>query len=338
MRRATSVTSARSRRSRRAPVKAVTVKAAALARVALARTPARAALARLAPVRAAPANPIRRPPRRAATGGAVTSAAGGASNGAGRRIANEKRKERDKRRRAIARRRTAAAVLLAVAIGLGCWGIVALWNSSLFAVQNVEVSGVERLTAESIAASASIPADATLLNLSTREVRKNILGEPWVADVKVGRGFPHTVKIAVTERTSALAVQTSESAIWLVSADDYWLEAHSIEETFSVPFISDIAGLNPEAGKSTGSAEIKNALALVDGLSDELKGRLQKISAPSVDGTLLVLNGPIEVYMGSADDVETKDRIARGILGEQKDVVYINVRIVDRPTWRGLKE
>lgn len=282
--------------------------------------------------------PTQPPSQRSKAGRQVGYERGSAgTSGAARRMANEKRKERDRRRRMIARRRTVAAVLAAAFIGLVGWGLVSLRNSAIFAVENVEVSGVQRISAESIAASASIPADATLLNISTRDVRDRILGQPWVADATVSRRIPHTIKITVTERTPALAV-AAEGAMWLVSQDDYWLEAHSAEETFTVPTVSDIEGLHPAAGKKTGSAEIENVLAVVDGLSDELRGRLQRISAPTIDETLLVLEGPIEVYVGSAEDITTKDRIVRGILSEQKEVVYVNVRIVDRPTWRGLKD
>ena len=40
--------------------------------------------------------------------------------------------------------------------------------------------------------------------------------------------------------------------------------------------------------------------------------------------------------LAHSDEIEKKDLIARTILGKEKNVVYVNVRVTDRPTWRGL--
>jgi cell division protein FtsQ len=51
---------------------------------------------------------------------------------------------------------------------------------------------------------------------------------------------------------------------------------------------------------------------------------------------MLVLKNDIQVFFGPAEEVAKKDLIARSILKREKNIVYINVRITDRPTWRGL--
>jgi cell division protein FtsQ len=51
---------------------------------------------------------------------------------------------------------------------------------------------------------------------------------------------------------------------------------------------------------------------------------------------MLVLKNDIQVFVGSSDEIAKKDLIARAILGKEKKVVYVNVRVTDRPTWRGL--
>jgi len=83
---------------------------------------------------------------------------------------------------------------------------------------------------------------------------------------------------------------------------------------------------------------VTNALAVLRGLSPELKAQVKAISAPSVDKTALVLNDGVQVFIGSATEMARKDLITRGILAREKNIVYINVRVVDRPTWRGLEQ
>ena len=86
----------------------------------------------------------------------------------------------------------------------------------------------------------------------------------------------------------------------------------------------------------TTSPELLNALAVLGGLSAELRSKVRTVSAPTVDRTALILPGGVQVFFGSAEEVAKKDSIARAILAENKNVVYVNVRVVDRPTWRGV--
>ena len=72
------------------------------------------------------------------------------------------------------------------------------------------------------------------------------------------------------------------------------------------------------------------------GLSPELRGRVKSVSAATVDKTALVVAQNIQVFVGSAEDIDKKDQLIRQILAKEKKLVYINVRVVSRPTWRGL--
>ncbi len=97
---------------------------------------------------------------------------------AGRRMANEKRDERDRRRRSIMRRRVAFGIAVAVAIVAIIWGLVALWSAPLLPVKVVRVTGVSRMTTESVLASAAIPPGATLLKLPKSQILERLRAQP----------------------------------------------------------------------------------------------------------------------------------------------------------------
>ena len=85
------------------------------------------------------------------------------------------------------------------------------------------------------------------------------------------------------------------------------------------------------------SKELLNATKVATGLSPELKAMTRAISAPTVDKTAVITNDDVEIFIGAATQLAAKDRIIREILRREKGkVVYINVRVVERPTWRGL--
>ena len=250
-------------------------------------------------------------PRQSKRDSSPASSKSARPSSAGRRMANEKRDERDRRKRSIARRR--AAVLVAGALGVAAvlWGLSALWRAPLLPVKTVEVSGASRLTTQSVLASAAVPADATLPKLPKSQILARLAANPWVAEASLTRSLPGTVKIAIVERTPVALVDAGGAELWLISADGHWLARRSAEDTIAVPTVREAPGAVPIAGKATASKELKNALAVITGLSPELRGRVKTVSASTVDKTALTLADSIQVFVGSADEIAKKDQLVR---------------------------
>ena len=51
---------------------------------------------------------------------------------------------------------------------------------------------------------------------------------------------------------------------------------------------------------------------------------------------MLTLESGIEIAFGPAEDIREKERVCLKVIEEHPGVVYINVRTVDRVTWRAL--
>lgn len=255
---------------------------------------------------------------------------------AGKRLATSKRDARARRQTEIRLRRGALALVAAGAVAMLCWGLVALYNAPVWTVRQVEVEGSRHISPAGIRALARIPEDATLLRLPQAEIEQRIEADPWVAEATVERDFPSTVRIRVRERRAGAVVDLGGADLWVVSADAVWLSQRSKEDTGLV-VVRDVEGAVPKAGKPAASREISNALRVIAGLSPTLRKQVRVVSAPSVDQTALVTESDVEIFVGSAERISDKDRIAREILKREKGkVVYINVRVVDHPTWRGL--
>ena len=259
-------------------------------------------------------------------------------SGAGRRIAAEKRDDRDRRRRTQGRKQVALALgALLLAVGI-VWGAVALWNAPLFAVKSVDVSGLSHLKRAEVLALAAVPANATLLRLPKSGIERRIASSPWVAEVKVERRFPDSVAIVVVERTPVAVVDTGGAVLWLISGDGHWLAPRTADMTAALASIRDVPSPSPKAGAHTVSTELVNALQVLGGLTSGIRAQLKAISAPAVEKTSLLLAKDIQVFVGSSEDIAKKSAIAQTILNREKDVVYVNVRVLDKPTWRGLNQ
>ena len=110
------------------------------------------------------------------------------------------------------------------------------------------------------------------------------------------------------------------------------------EDAASALRIVDVPyGTKAEIGRVCTDANVNNALDVVSGLTTELAGRIAQVSAAGTAETTLVLDNGVEVAFGKAEDIRDKERVILQILADNEDnVAYINVRMVETPTWRAV--
>lgn len=255
---------------------------------------------------------------------------------AGKRLSHTKKDARNRRQQQIRLRRFAVIGGVVALLALLAWSVIGIYNASVFTVRKVEVEGNRHLTKAQVLAIARVPSGVRLTRLPAAVIEERLRRDPWVDSAHVSRDFPSTVLISVIEREPGAIVDAGGTNVWVVSKDGVWLSARSAEDT-GLPVIRDVERLEPRAGAPVRRAEITNALDVIAGLSPELLGQTRAVSAPSVDQTALVTDADVEIFVGEATRIADKDRVAREILKRERGkVVYINVRVVDRPTWRGL--
>lgn len=275
-------------------------------------------------------------PGRASSRTAGSGRTSGASK-QGKRLSAAKRDERARRQQQQSLKRVATLVAAAAALVAVIWGGVALTRAPFLRVTEVQVEGANRLTADQVIDVAAVPPDTTILRLPKARIIESLEGNPWVAQAEVSRVFPTGVLIRIEERVPVATVDAGGAELWLVDRSGVWLGERTAEDE-SLVTIRAIEGLTPVGGRRASSPELANAIAVARGLSDELKSLTRAISAPSIDRTAVITNDDVEVFIGEADGIADKDRVAREILEREKGkVVYINVRVVERPTWRGLE-
>ena len=236
-------------------------------------------------------------------------------------------------------------------------GWAALYNSPAFSIQNVEVNGVEHLTSEEMATLANVPTDTTLLRVDTATIENRVEQNSWVADASVVRVFPNTLQINVTEREVYAVVEiptTGMTAVkqWAISKDHLWLmpipdaDSEAAKTTSSKVYedaqkvlhiINLPIGTKAEIGKECVDANVNNALDVVTGLTTDLANHVAEVSAAGIAETTLILDNGVEIAFGKAEDIRDKERVILEILDEHpNNVAYINVRMVETPTWRAV--
>jgi cell division septal protein FtsQ len=144
------------------------------------------------------------------------------------------------------------------------------------------------------------------------------------------------MRIRIMERVP-LAVVVASPVHYLADGTGMIVATATVAASSTLPAITDVPGLDLRPGRRTVSEPLLNALAVLAGIDPALAASVQSVTAPSVDGTALLRKDRVEIVVGQAVDLARKSTLAEQILAEQKGkVVSIDVRIIDRPTWRSL--
>lgn len=267
-----------------------------------------------------------------------------------------RRAERAERLRKSSRRYLVRFIIIigVVVALLAAWA--AVYNSPAFTIEHVQVNGVEHLTNDEMTQLANVPQGSTLLRVDTDIIRNRLMQNAWVENAEVKRVFPHTIEIDVTERAvqAIVEIPTNQGTTvkkWAIAKDHMWLmpipdkdseaakttsqqiyaDAETALRIVDVPY-----GTKAEIGKECTDGNVNNALDIVNNMTTELGGRIVKVSAAGQAETTLTLDDGVEIAFGKAEDIRDKERVILQILKDNPGVAYINVRMVEQPTWRAV--
>jgi cell division protein FtsQ len=229
----------------------------------------------------------------------------------------------------VLRRRLVAIAAIAMILLAGY--LVFLRNSSLFAIDEVEVSGVtanqERISAALVRAAE----DMTTLHVRDDDLRKAVAGFPTVATLTTNTDFPHGLKIEVTERRP-VAVAQIEGEQTPVSADGYLLTGLEFDPK-ELPSLD--AGASEESRLGTeGGAQA----AILGAAPEELRLRLKEATWDLDRGGVVVdLDGAPELRFGEGDRASDKWQAVVTVLADSDlgSPGYVDVSVPGRPVSGG---
>lgn len=210
---------------------------------------------------------------------------------------------------------------LLVAFGAGIW-LVAF--SSVLDVRAVEVTGVSLLDEEVVVDAAGVTMGEPLARADPDAIGARVARLTEVESVAVGRSWPHTVSIEVTERTAVAA---------LVDGSSYHLLDRHAVAYHRVSRLPD--GLLPV--RIPNEPDLRRAaVTIVSALPGQLAGDVEYLHGGTRDSMTLQLADGVRVMWGSADDSARKAEVLLALIeaagAGDDDVTVYDVRVPDRPT------
>ncbi|KIQ61778.1 hypothetical protein TR51_21135 [Kitasatospora griseola] len=213
-------------------------------------------------------------------------------------------------------------VLVLVALGvlaLGGLGWTVFFSAALD-VRRVAVQGLDsgQLSQEEVERALGSTAQGPLARVDLDRARQLVGQVPRVARVEVWRGWPHTLRIKVTERQPVAAVRADDGRF--VQVDALGVEfATGPQPPSGVPVVALQLGqpANDALSVIDRPTLVRSAIAVAAGLPSEVAKQAGSLTVYSYDDIRLQLSSGATVRWGSAEETPRKARILTALLGRK---------------------
>jgi cell division protein FtsQ len=229
------------------------------------------------------------------------------------------------------RYRLGIVLILAVcaAAGYMFW----LRDSSLVAVNNVDVVGVTSGDREQIVSQLTVAAEQqTTLHTDPAKLERLAAGFPTIASVNIETNFPHGMRIEVNERPPALIVESGHQKL-PAAADGTLLAGVSVPDHNDLPVLAVDRLPN---GQMLEGNTLSEALVL-GSVPPPLRPLIEKVSHSGDYGVEVTLRGGIPIRFGSGIRAAEKWASAATVLAnpDLTSLTYLDVRVPERPVAGG---
>jgi cell division protein FtsQ len=160
-----------------------------------------------------------------------------------------------------------ACAAAALAAALAVWPRLeaAVRYHPYFAVREVEVSPLRRLTAEAVRATAGIAPGTSIWDVDCRQVEVRLAREPWIRAARVRRQLPHRIVIRVREERPAaiMVVDGPKPGLYYVSAHGRVFASVGADDPRDFPYVTGLSAEDIEHGGVLPTRAIRRALTLL---------------------------------------------------------------------------
>ena len=196
-------------------------------------------------------------------------------------------------------KRIALVVLALLVVGAAVW-LVAF--SPVLIVKNVRVEGAELAGPDAVIAAAQVPMGRPLARTDISGVADRVLTIREIKTVKVGRSWPNTVSIEVTER--GRVYQRYDAGVF------GWVDAEG------VIFHESLESAEPIVvhTATTDRRLLADVAVIVGAIPDDVRPLVLEIVASSIDQVILRLSTGQQVIWGSAEQSDLKAQVLPKLL------------------------
>ena len=225
--------------------------------------------------------------------------------------------------------RPIVVVLMAFAlVGGGVGAYVLARQTSIFALQRIEVDGAPPSIAAEVRASLETYRGTSLVAFNSGNAARQLSTVADVADARFDRAFPHTLKVRVRlERPVAVLRQGTDA--WLVSASARVLRVvhrpYPRLPRIWVPRSADVA-----VNATLGGLGAKGVAAVAPLKPMRVGADVHQVLTDNGELTLVLASG-LQVRLGDSGDLKLKLSIAKELIPLTVGAAYVDISVPERP-------
>ncbi|PYC87767.1 cell division protein FtsQ [Streptomyces tateyamensis] len=216
--------------------------------------------------------------------------------------------------------RRGVVVLSALVAGVLATAGWLVFFSSVLDVRTVAVQGLrnDQLTVDAIRDAIGPVQHGPLARVDLDAVQHRVEAIPRVAKAEVWRGWPHTLRVKVVERTAVAAVKGSDGKFTQIDASGVSFATEAAPPS-GVPVVElQLSQSAQDASAVLPPAElVRGAVRVAAGLPPELAQRSPALLVRSYDDIELHLADGTTVRWGSPEDTERKSVVLKALLKQQ---------------------
>lgn len=221
-------------------------------------------------------------------------------------------------------------VILVCLVGVGIFA----YDSSIFSVKRIDVSGASQLSNDKVSQLAGITLGDNIFRVDCERASARLLRDAWIRSAGVSRVYPAIVKINVVERKPVVGLFRPQ-AMYLLDAKGFVLARRGPLTDAGLPVIRDIDVGPIKVGTRINSPVLADCLKALMSFSKSLRSQIDTIQAPAVDKLVFITKEGLEIDYGKAEDIEAKNEVINKVLKEESGkIIVIDVRVVTNPTTR----
>lgn len=217
-------------------------------------------------------------------------------------------------------------------LGIAAGGYLGARETSLFAVQRVEISGARPSVVQRVDSALAPLGGTSLLSLDAAAIDRRLQALPDVSLISYDRAFPHTARVVVSAERPAAVLRRGSQA-WLVTERGRVLKSLADPSGWALPriWVAD-AAVPGEGALLSDERALLPALTLGRVLAADKRFFERVTEARALNGELVLgLRTGTELRLGAADDLPLQLAVARRILeAVGPDAQYVDVSVPER--------
>lgn len=182
-------------------------------------------------------------------------------------------------------------------------GLVTLYNQPMFRIAEVQVRGIESVSAQAVLDAARLEG-RHILDVSDRAIATSLAAIPQIKSVTVNRWLPNGVELVLEERKPWAVWQTGNRN-YLIDNEGVVLEA-SAQARPALPVVVYGGAAQLKPGARVPPEPVKLAVALDRALPELVKVKAKRFEYSENGGLLVITDGGWQARFGDGEDLEYK--------------------------------